>query len=142
MAEGSPVAVPSDQVQRVRSSLKWFRRAANVTGVLLLLLAIEIIAKYIFGSELEMLGPEGFLAFVPNDTVQAINLSSAILIAHGWFYVVYLFTCFRVWSLLRWPFWRFLWLASGGLFPVFSFFLERWANRVVEGVIAPVGPHS
>jgi integral membrane protein len=142
MAEGSPVAVPSDQVQRVRASLKWFRTAANVTGVLLLLLAIEIIAKYIFGSELEMLGTEGFLAFVPNDTVQAVNLSSAILIAHGWFYVVYLFTCFRVWSLLRWPFWRFLWLASGGLFPVFSFFLERWANRVVEGVIAPVGTTS
>jgi integral membrane protein len=83
-----------------------------------------------------MLGSQGFLAFVPNDTVQAINLSSAILIAHGWFYVVYLFTCFRVWSLLRWPFWRFLWLASGGLFPVFSFFLERWAHRVVEDIIA------
>jgi integral membrane protein len=68
--------------------------------------------------------------------VQAINLSSASLIAHGWFYVVYLFTCFRVWSLLRWPFWRFLWLASGGLLPVFSFFLERWAHRVVDGIIA------
>jgi integral membrane protein len=123
-------------VDKIASSLKWFRRSANVTGVLLLLLAVEIIAKYIFGSELEMLGTEGFLAFVPNDTVQAINLSSGILIAHGWFYVVYLFTCFRVWSQLRWPFWRFLWLASGGLFPVFSFFLERWATRVVEEIIA------
>jgi hypothetical protein len=50
--------------------------------------------------------------------------------------VVYLFTCFRVWSLLRWPFWRFLWLASGGLFPVFSFLLERWAHRVVEDILA------
>jgi integral membrane protein len=120
----------------VSTALTWFTRAANVTGVLLLLLAIEIIANYGFGRELEMLGPQGFLAFVPNDTVQAINLSSAILIAHGWFYVVYLFTCFRVWSLLRWPFWRFLWLASGGLLPVFSFFLERWAHRVVDGIIA------
>ena len=132
----SPVALTGAQVERVSTALTWFTRAANVTGVLLLLLAIEIIAKYGFGRELEMLGPQGFLAFVPNDTVQAINLSSAILIAHGWFYVVYLFTCFRVWSLLRWPFWRFLWLASGGLFPVFSFFLERWAHRVVDGIIA------
>jgi integral membrane protein len=139
MAQGSPVALTGAQVERVSNALKWFRRAANVTGVLLLLLAVEIIAKYGFGSELEMLGPQGFLAFVPNDTVQAINLSSAILIAHGWFYVVYLFTCFRVWSLLRWPFWRFLWLASGGLFPVFSFFLERWAHRVVEDIIANAG---
>jgi integral membrane protein len=142
MAQGSPVALTGAQVERVSTALKWFRRAANVTGVLLLLLAIEIIAKYGFGSELEMLGPQGFLAFVPNDTVQAINLSSAILIAHGWFYVVYLFTCFRVWSLLRWPFWRFLWLASGGLFPVFSFFLERWAHRVVEEIIATAGSDS
>jgi integral membrane protein len=142
MAQGSPVALTGAQVERVSTALKWFRRAANVTGVLLLLLAIEIIAKYGFGSELEMLGQQGFLAFVPNDTVQAINLSSAILIAHGWFYVVYLFTCFRVWSLLRWPFWRFLWLASGGLFPVFSFFLERWAHRVVEEIIATAGSDS
>ena len=132
----SPVALTGAQVERVSTALTWFTRAANVTGVLLLLLAIEIIAKYGFGRELEMLGPQGFLAFVPNDTVQAINLSSAILIAHGWFYVVYLFTCFRVWSLVRWPFWRFLWLASGGLLPVFSFFLERWAHRVVDGIIA------
>ena len=132
----SPVALTGAQAERVSTALKWFTRSANVTGVLLLLLAIEIIAKYGFGRELEMLGPQGFLAFVPNDTVQAINLSSAILIAHGWFYVVYLFTCFRVWSLLRWPFWRFLWLASGGLFPVFSFFLERWAHRVVDGIVA------
>lgn len=135
----SPVALTGAQVERVSTALTWFTRAANVTGVLLLLLAIEIIAKYGFGRELEMLGPQGFLAFVPNDTVQAINLSSAILIAHGWFYVVYLFTCFRVWSLVRWPFWRFLWLASGGLFPVFSFFLERWAHRVVDGIIATAG---
>jgi integral membrane protein len=142
MVHASLSALPSAPVDKIASSLKWFRRSANVTGVLLLLLAVEIIAKYIFGSELEMLGTEGFLAFVPNDTVQAINLSSGILIAHGWFYVVYLFTCFRVWSQLRWPFWRFLWLASGGLFPVFSFFLERWATRVVEEVIASVEPIS
>ena len=142
MVHASLSAVPSAPVDKIASSLKWFRRSANVTGVLLLLLAVEIIAKYIFGSELEMLGAEGFLAFVPNDTVQAINLSSGILIAHGWFYVVYLFTCFRVWSQLRWPFWRFLWLASGGLFPVFSFFLERWATRVVEEIIASVEPTS
>jgi integral membrane protein len=142
MVHASLSALPSAPVDKIASSLKWFRRSANVTGVLLLLLAVEIIAKYIFGSELEMLGTEGFLAFVPNDTVQAINLSSGILIAHGWFYVVYLFTCFRVWSQLRWPFWRFLWLASGGLFPVFSFFLERWATRVVEEIIASLEPTS
>lgn len=116
-------------------ALKWYRIAAYVTGILLLLLTVEMIAKYGYGMEVEALGEHGFIAFVPNDTVQAINLSSAILIAHGWFYVVYLFTCFRVWSILRWPFWRFLWLASGGLFPFLSFFIEAQATKLVRAIL-------
>lgn len=116
-------------------ALKWYRIAAYVTGILLLLLTVEMIAKYGYGMEVEALGEKGFIAFVPNDTVQAINLSSAILIAHGWFYVVYLFTCFRVWSILRWPFWRFLWLASGGLFPFLSFFIEAQATTLVRSIL-------
>jgi len=125
-------AIPADLLER---ALKWYRIAAWVTGILLLLLTVEMIAKYGFGMEVEALGEHGFIAFVPNDTVQAINLSSAVLIAHGWFYVVYLFTCFRVWSIIRWPFWRFLWLASGGLFPFLSFVIEHHATRVVRGII-------
>jgi integral membrane protein len=116
-------------------ALKWYRIAAYITGILLLLLTVEMIAKYGYGMEVEAMGEQGFIAFVPNDTVEAINLSSAILIAHGWFYVVYLFTCFRVWSIIRWPFWRFLWLASGGLFPFLSFVIEHQATRVVRGII-------
>ena len=34
----------------------------------------------------------------------AVNLSTGILIAHGWFYVLYLFSDFRLWSLMRWRF--------------------------------------
>lgn len=116
-------------------ALKWYRIAAYVTGILLLLLTVEMIAKYGYGMEVEALGDQGFIAFVPNDTVEAINLSSAVLIAHGWFYVVYLFTCFRVWSILRWPFWRFLWLASGGLFPFLSFFIEAKATALVRTIL-------
>jgi integral membrane protein len=116
-------------------ALQWYRVAAYITGILLLLLTVEMVAKYGYGTEVEAMGPRGFIAFVPTDTIEAINLSSAILIAHGWFYVVYLFTCFRVWSIIRWPFWRFLWLASGGLFPFLSFVIEHQATRVVRGVI-------
>jgi len=97
-----------------------------------------MIAKYGFGSELEMNGSQGFLVFVPDGTVQALNLSSLILIVHGWFYVVYLFTCFRVWSILRWPLWRFLWLASGGLVPFLSFPIERHATSIVRGVLQEI----
>ena len=127
----TPAVVPD----RLQAALGWYRIAAWITGILLLLLAIEIIAKYGFGSEVEMFGEQGLFALVPNDTVQAFNLSQAIVIAHGWFYVVYLFTCFRVWTILRWPFWRFLWLASGGLFPVLSFVIEHYATKSVRAIL-------
>jgi len=135
MAEAPSTPAPNALTTLLPGALKWYRIAAYITGILLLLLTVEMIAKYGYGMEVEAMGEQGFIAFVPNDTVQAINLSSAILIAHGWFYVVYLFTCFRVWSIIRWPFWRFLWLASGGLFPFLSFVIEHQATRVVRGII-------
>ena len=130
----SPAVVPD----RLQSALKWYRIAAWITGILLILLTVEIVAKYGFGSEVEMFGEYGVFALVPDGTVQAFNLSQAVLIAHGWFYVVYLFTCFRVWSILRWPFWRFLWLASGGLVPLLSFVIEHFATKTVSAIIADV----
>ena len=75
---------------------------------------------------------------VPDGTVAAFNVSSAILIAHGWFYVVYLFTSFRIWSILRWPLWRFLWLASGGLFPFLSFVIEHYATAYIRSLLAEI----
>ena len=135
MAEASPTQKVTTLSRLLPGALKWYRIAAYITGILLLLLTVEMIAKYGYGMEVEAMGEQGLIAFVPNDTVEAINLSSAILIAHGWFYVVYLFTCFRVWSIIRWPFWRFLWLASGGLFPFLSFVIEHQATRVVRGII-------
>jgi len=130
----SPAVVPD----RLQSALKWYRIASWITGILLILLTVEIGAKYGFGSEVEMFGEHGVFALVPDGTVQAFNLSQAVLIAHGWFYVVYLFTCFRVWSILRWPFWRFLWLASGGLVPLLSFVIEHFATKTVSAIIADV----
>lgn len=125
-----PAVVPD----RLLTTLRWYRVAAWITGILLILLSVEIIAKYGFGSEVEMLGEKGFFALVPDGTVQAFNLSQAVLIAHGWFYVIYLFTCFRVWSILRWPLWRFLWLASGGLVPLLSFVIEHFATKTVRAI--------
>ena len=97
----SPLTPRTVVPDRLQGALGWYRVAACITGILLILLTVEIVAKYGYGSELEMNGAQGFLAFVPDGTVQAINLSSLILIVHGWFYVVYLFTCFRIWSILR-----------------------------------------
>ncbi|AVG23360.1 hypothetical protein C3B54_11362 [Pontimonas salivibrio] len=128
--QGRPAAHPS-----LPGALKFYRVAAYITGVLLLLLTVEIIAKYGYGYEVEMFGDEGLVALTPDGEVEAFNFSQAILIAHGWFYVVYLFASFRIWSILRWPFWRFLWLASGGLFPFLSFVIESGATTIIRQAI-------
>lgn len=126
---GTSAAVPAG----LPGGLKFYRFSSYVTGILLLLLTVEMVAKYGFGTEVEMFGSRGLVAFVPDGQVEAFNFSQAILIAHGWFYVVYLFASFRVWSMMRWPFWRFLWLASGGLFPFLSFFIEHYATQLIRG---------
>ena len=118
---------------RIRGALRFYQVAAIITGVLLLLLlCAEMIMKYAFGLELELGGAHGFLAFVPIDTVTAMNLSTGILIVHGWFYVVYLFSDFRLWSLMRWPFSRFIIIALGGVVPFLSFILEARIGREVR----------
>jgi len=69
-------------------------------------------------------------------TGDGFNISLAILVVHGWFYVVYLFSCFRVWSLMRWGFPRFILLALGGIVPALSFFMEARVGREVRTYLA------
>lgn len=135
---GTTSSAQANTAKSLPGALSFYRFSSYVTGVLLLLLSVEMVAKYGFGYEVEMFGDRGLVAMVPDGQVEAFNFSQAILIAHGWFYVVYLFASFRVWSLMRWPFWRFLWLASGGLFPFLSFFIEHSATRMVRGHLEQV----
>jgi hypothetical protein len=124
----------------IRAALKFYQICSVITGTMLLLLCAEMLIKYALGYELFLGGSGGFLWFAPvvegpeglESTGDGLNLSLGILVAHGWFYVVYLFACFRVWSLMRWPFWRFLLLASGGIVPLLSFFLEVRVARDVR----------
>lgn len=128
----------------IRGALKFYQICSVITGTMLLLLCAEMLAKYVLGYELFLGGSGGFLWFAPvvegpeglESTGDGLNLSLGILVAHGWFYVVYLFACFRVWSLMRWPFWRFLLLASGGIVPLLSFFLEVRVARDVRAYLA------
>jgi integral membrane protein len=122
---------------RIRGALKFYQVASIITGVLLLLLCTEMLLKYTpLALEVELGGPRGFLALVPEGTVTAVNLSTGILIIHGWFYVVYLFSDFRLWSLMRWPFLRFILIALGGVIPFLSFFLEGRIAREVKTYLA------
>ncbi|GLI28015.1 hypothetical protein ARHIZOSPH14_22570 [Agromyces rhizosphaerae] len=131
-----PLEPKSADLPRIRGALRFYQVCSVITGVLLLALVGEMVMKYGFGLELELAGPQGFLAFVPSDAVTAVNLSTGILMVHGWFYVVYLFSDFRLWSLMRWPFWKFLLIASGGIVPFLSFFLEARVGREVTAYLA------
>lgn len=142
----------------IRGALKFYQVCSIITGIGLLLLVAEMILKYTpIHVELFLGGSGGFLWFAPviagpscewwslfapmtNDcemtsTGDGFNLSLFILVAHGWFYVVYLFSCFRVWSLMRWPFGRFLVLALGGIVPLLSFFMEAKVGREVTSYL-------
>ncbi|MFV0318961.1 MAG: DUF3817 domain-containing protein [Microbacterium sp.] len=144
---------------KIRGALTFYEICAVITGVGLLLLVAEMILKYTpIHQELFLGGSGGFLwlapalagptcewwsLFVPmmntcemTSTGDGANMSLLILVAHGWFYVVYLFSCFRLWSLMRWPFGRFLMLALGGVVPLLSFFMEARIAREVKAYLA------
>ncbi|GHD47658.1 DUF3817 domain-containing protein [Mycetocola manganoxydans] len=131
-----PLPPRERDLPRIPGALRFYKISSIVTGVLLLLLCAEMIMKYFFGLELELGGAYGFLAFVPSDSLQAINLSLGILMVHGWGYVVYLFADFRIWSLMRWSFPKFLLIALGGVIPFLSFFLEVRIVREVKAYLA------
>jgi integral membrane protein len=112
---------------------------AYVTGIMLLLLCAEMILKYGFGLQLFAFSNYGALTFVPVETAVAptgLDLSTGILIAHGWLYVVYLISDFRLWSLMRWPFIRFVTIALGGVVPFLSFFVEARVSKQVKTYLA------
>jgi len=129
----------------IRGALKFYQIASIITGVMLLLLVAEMVLKYTpIHLELFAGGSGGSLWFAPvvegpeglESTGDGFNLSLFILVAHGWFYVVYLFACFRMWSLMRWPFLRFILLALGGVIPLLSFIMETIVARDVKTYLA------
>lgn len=124
---------------RIRKALSFYKVTSVITGVMLLLLCAVMVMKYAFAVQLFLFTPNGFAEFVPiapegiesDFGGQGFDLFKAILIAHGWFYVVYLISDFMLWSPMRWGFGKFLLIALGGVIPFMSFFLE---GRVVRQV--------
>lgn len=126
---------------RIRKALSFYKVTSVITGVMLLLLCAVMVMKYAFAVQLFLFTPNGFAEFVPiapegiesDFGGQGFDLFKAILIAHGWFYVVYLISDFMLWSPMRWGFGKFLLIALGGVIPFMSFFLEA---RIVREVTA------
>lgn len=138
------------QVPAIRSALKLYKVSSFITGIFLLLLmatwALRRLEVVSFGSligyDLWIAGPNGFLTAEPylNEgegmPETGLSLTVAILVVHGWLYVLYLFADFRVWTLMRWSFLRFIIIAAGGVVPFLSFLTEKHYAQIAEKEIA------
>ena len=103
-----------------QSVLTRYRAMAYVTGVLLILLTLGVIAKYVLGIS----GAAGF--------------TTAVGIAHGWLYVIYLVLAFDLGTKAKWPMGKLAWVLLAGTVPTAVFFVERKVTREVsELVVAP-----
>ncbi|MEU1537505.1 DUF3817 domain-containing protein [Actinacidiphila glaucinigra] len=104
-----------------QSVLTRYRTLAYVTGVLLVLLTIGVIAKYV----LEIDGAAGF--------------TKVVSIAHGWLYVLYLVFAFDLGSKAKWPIGKLAWVLLAGTIPTAAFFVERKVSREVAPLVVPAG---
>lgn len=125
-------------VPRIRKVVSVYKVSSIVTGTFLLLLCLMMFFRYVMLVDIELGGPEGFLALTPKDAILGVNLSLVILTVHGWLYVLYLGCDFLLWRLMGWSFGRFVFIALGGIVPLLSFFLERAVPRRVAREIAAV----
>jgi integral membrane protein len=100
-----------------KSVLTRYRVMAYVTGVLLVLLTLGVIAKYL----LEMDG--------------AADFTRVVGIAHGWLYVLYLVFAFDVGAKAKWPVGKQVWVLLAGTIPTAAFFVERKITHELEGKI-------
>lgn len=128
----------TSDIPRVRTTVRVYKVSAIITGVFLLLLVAMMVFRYAMLVDIEFGGPQGLLALTPKEAIVGINLSTVILIVHGWLYVIYLACDFMLWRLLGWSFGHFLLIALGGIVPLLSFFFERTVPRRVAADIARV----
>jgi len=133
-----PNAALAAQAPQIRTALRYYAVTSYITGSFLLLLVVEMVLRYGFGQFVWGGGPDGALSLVvaAEDAsrlpAQGINLSITVLQVHGVLYMFYLFGDFRLWTLMRWNFKRFVIIALGGIVPFLSFFTERHYAKVVK----------
>lgn len=138
------MAPSPSQAPQIRKVISFYRVSSYVTGIFLILLMITwgIRRLPFLGYDLWLAGPNGFITFesygVEGEGLPDVgyNLTVWILIIHGWLYVVYLIADFRLWTLLRWSFTRFLLIALGGVVPLLSFYTEAKFGKIAKEELA------
>ena len=134
-----PLQPKASDAPRIRLALKLYRITSIITGSFLLLLCLMMILRYGFGVDIGAGGAFGLLYLEPRELIiggGGVNVSTIILIVHGWFYVLYVLADFNLWSPMRWGPLRLLIMFSGGIIPLLSFILERRIHREVVAKLA------
>ena len=108
-----------DWAGKAAAGLRRYRVMAWVTGVMLLVLVVEMTIKYVVQPGDDVMRWIGWVPF-----------------AHGWVYVVYLVTVIDLWATMRWRMGRLVAMVLGGVVPVMSFVVERRVHREGEDQIA------
>lgn len=130
---------------QIRSALTFYKWCAWISGTFLLLLVAEMITRYGFRHDLvagatdAVTGQSVALGWLNIDTGNlhgGVNISTLILIIHGWFYVIYLIACFRLWLLMRWSMPQMVVMALGGVVPFLSFIVEKKIHRETLELLA------
>ena len=109
--------------RKAAASLRRYRVMALITGVMLLVLCVELLLKYVLRVDDDVLR---WVEWVPY--------------AHGWIYVVYLATVVDLWSTMRWSFGRLTTMVLAGVVPVMSFVVERSVHRDGEAQLTEGRP--
>ncbi|MGQ4596333.1 DUF3817 domain-containing protein [Nocardia sp. R6R-6] len=99
---------------KIASALVRYRTLAWITGLWLLLLTGEMIAKYGFG----------------------VHTPSWIAVVHGWVYFVYLVVTADLAVKVRWPALRTIGTLLAGTIPLLSFFVEHINAKQVKQALA------
>ncbi|MFF0814512.1 DUF3817 domain-containing protein [Rhodococcus sp. NPDC003318] len=109
--ETATTTTPARDTRKIAGALLRYRVLAYATGIWLLVLTAEMVAKYIFGVE---------------------DLPSWIAIVHGWVYFVYLILTMDLAVKVRWSAKRTIGTLLAGTIPFLSFFVEHQRTRQVK----------
>ncbi|MGV8874625.1 MAG: DUF3817 domain-containing protein [Rhodococcus sp. (in: high G+C Gram-positive bacteria)] len=101
--------------QKISSALLRYRVLAYATGIWLLVLVTEMVAKYIFEVE---------------------NVPNWIAVVHGWVYLVYLVLTIDLAIKVRWPAGRTIGTLLAGTIPFLSFYVEHKRTKQVKADFA------
>ena len=108
--------VNSERAKRVKPALTAFSITAYVTGVMLLILCVEMIYKY--------------LILDPGDPTPAFLKTIAIV--HGWCYMAFLLATVNLGMKARWEPSKWIITALGGVVPFLSFIVESKRRKEVK----------